>query len=107
MKMIYRKLPKKSVTTLPVTDFVSDALLLFRKHAVGAAMSEPRQAVLEIVLIAWWSAAALYSCHKCVCFSLQFNSHDVTDPMIAETAAKEIRILVVGRFDFFVSFRNS
>ena len=53
--------------------------------------------MLEIVLI----AAALYSCHRCVSLSLEFNSHDVIDAMIAETAAEGIRVLDAGWFDFF------
>jgi hypothetical protein len=47
-------------------DFVSYALLVFREHAVRPTMSEPRQTMLEIVLIAWWSASALYACHSSV-----------------------------------------
>lgn len=69
-------------------DFVSDALLLLREHAIRAPMSEPRQAVLEIVLIAWRSASALYSCHKCACFFLGFDSHDVRDNMKAEESGQ-------------------
>ena len=57
--------------------------------------------MLEIVLIAWRSAAALYSCYRCVSLSLEFNSHDVIDAMIAETAAEGIRVLDAGWFDFF------
>jgi hypothetical protein len=53
-----------------------------------APLLNSRKPVLECVHVAWRSAAALYSCHKCVCFSLEFDSHDVRDPMIAETARR-------------------
>ena len=50
--------------------------------------------MLEVVLIAWWSAAALYSCHECVYFSLKFDSHDVRNVMVAETFVSERRYSV-------------
>jgi len=38
-------------------------------------------------MVSGGSAAALYSCDKCACFFLGFDSHDVIDAMIAEDSA--------------------
>ena len=40
--------------------------------------------MLEVILIGRRSRSTFNACHKCACFSLEFDSHDVIDHMKAE-----------------------
>ena len=59
--------------------FGPNAVLMFGDDARLAMLFNDRQSVLEVVLIPRRSAAAFYSRHKCVCFSLEFNSDELID----------------------------
>jgi hypothetical protein len=77
-------------------DFSLNAVLDFGDDARLAAFLNARKPLAEVVLIPRRSRSSFDSCHKCVCFSLGFNCHGVTDPMIAETAVNGIRVLDAG-----------
>src|SRR5262245_15731397 len=58
----------------------------------------------EGVHVDWRSASAFYPCHKCACFSLGFDSHDVIVPNDSRDSGERNSCSSRGVIRFFLSF---